>query len=313
MTRKTFTSLRRVPLITAVVALLALGPGGLLAAGDGTPAAADGPPPDVLVVGFYAAPSEGEADRILPVGGLYQGEWVAGERWRDLLPEGADFAVYSLTQGPIGSLHTTALSTHFDPPGFAGWRGTYRITEKSGSLSHYLAVWTADGEPVPWMKVKELDPSSSRYLKIARDHITADGLLEYLAEHELPEEKAQLILVHQLVSVDLDRDGTEEALLSASWDEFNQPGHPRGTPGVFSWQYVLLVRHEGEQDQVIALSEPRDHWYWDHPERLLACADLDRDGRAEVITRPPIPHEAYRIYSWDPMRVLTEYSILLGE
>jgi hypothetical protein len=52
---------------------------------------------------------------------------------------------------------------------------------------------------------------------------------------------------------------------------------------------------------VIALSDPRDHPHWDNRERILGCVDLDRDGRGEVITQPPIPHVAYRIYSWDPV------------
>jgi len=283
--------------------------------------------PNTLVCVFDYRGGEGTADPVLPVGGIHRGKWLAGRYWRGKLPRRAKLTVYSLTQGPVGSLRVTGIAPWqgmLELNLFDGFKGEWRLHAK-GDLSRIMgvgmdasvqphdfvaALWRRDGSEVRWSKATLLDRGQPSYRKIARDYVGSRWMRDYLASHGLPESVLDHTQIVQMLSVDLDGDKRDEVLMSVYWESPDLE-----TVELEARNYLLMVKTLATGERKVVALANHDQCILRHQEQVIGCADIDNDGRAEVITvyDDDTPTEAFHIYRSDENREVAGYKIIYGE
>ncbi len=293
-------------------------------------------PPNTLVCVFRASDSTGQIDPILPIGGMRNGKWLQGDTWRHRLPKTSVFAIYSLTRGEIGSLRISGFSHDFPRPVDWVWHGRIHQNTK-GDLSElvvtgYLdsrvgprdqevktgdiavAIWRTKGIPVRWIKAHPLELDNLQYRLIAYDYFISRGLEKYVADHKLPKQISNRVKTDQLISVDIDGDGKNEVIMSADWSEMNDPAITTGTAGVGDWICLLLIKPDTKGKPIITTISHEQDDFGAPAEEVLGCADIDSDGKTEVITRYFSGNpDSFRIYKMNPVRRVADFSFLYGE
>ena len=168
----------------------------------------------------------------------------------------------------------------------------------------------------PWnalpRKVQILDATQQVYVDAARDFLKTKGIDE-------PKVKIESIL-----RVDLDGDGEEEVLISATNYFEKDDGAPMRSPAA-SYSMVLLRRQiagkvetqliEGEFYPKAYPKAAEEEGRFDAPNayKVIAVLDLDGDGKMEIVVRSDYYEGgATTIYRCDPKKIEELLSVACG-
>ncbi len=198
------------------------------------------------------------------IGGSMAGTWADGKTLAAKLAGGEPYWVYTPTEALTATL-----------------RGGKPTVEDPGEFMSVPLPW---GEDVhqdavafggPW----NAQPRTPRQLKLEGSPYEA-AIRDVLREHRMPKAPVKL---QQAMLVDLEGDGTDEVLLSASSMPADHPPVDSAAGGDYSM--VLLRRVDGRQVKTYVLAA---HFYTKETnapnvDRVQSVLDLDGDGVMEIL------------------------------
>lgn len=199
-------------------------------------------------------------------GGSADGKWVKAERAGKSMKGRTTFRVFGLTQevgkatgGKPKSVEEVCADTL-----------TVSLSSKAkGGVIALNAPWNA----LP-RKPQIADPTQQVYVEAVRD---------FLIAHRNSDPKVRIT---RILRVDLDGDGEDEVLISATNYFTKDGGVPMDTPAPGSYSIVLLRRVVGgkvETEFVAGELYPRDESNTPNVYEIPAVLDLNGDGKLEVI------------------------------
>ncbi len=264
----------------------------------------------LLICASVAAPA-GELHPIVEVqsgylfGGTADGKWIKAEEAAKAFTDEATYRIYGLTQSlgeakggkpkpaeeeVCSDLLTVSLSSQPE-------KGTIALA----------APWNA----LP-RKVQILDATQQVYIDAARDFLKTKGI-------DKPQVKIESIL-----RVDLDGDGEEEVLISATNYFEKDEGPPMRSPAA-SYSMVLLrrvVAGKVETQLIVGEFYPKaypkaaqEEGRFDAPNayKVIATLDLDGDGKMEIVVRSDYYEGgATTIYRCNPKKIEELLSVACG-
>jgi hypothetical protein len=202
----------------------------------------------------------------LIIGGHADGKWLSSEQAGKALKPGRKFRLFTLTGKTGDAVGGQAAPNAEVCPDV--WEQTMQPATDKGTIA--LAVpWN----PMP-RTAKTSDKTQDLYVKAAHDFLVSKGIAK------------PVVKITQLLRIDLDGDGADEVLVSAT----NYPGEPGESPpsaAAGNYSFVLL-RHvvDGKvQTKLIdgefyaKASQSQTPYRYE----VSGLLDLDGDGRLEII------------------------------
>lgn len=237
-------------------------------------------------------------------GAISDGKWIKADETAKLISDETTYRVYGLTQAlgdakagkpkPEGEPCDETLTVSLSPE-----------TEKG--VIAIAAPWNA----LP-RKPQVTDPTQKTYVEAVRDFLKTKGIQQ-------PEVK-----IDNILRVDLDGDGEEEVLMSATNYFRKDESAPMRSPAA-SYSMVLLrrvVAGKVETQLIVGEFYPKaypkaaqEEGRFDAPDayKVIATLDLDGDGKMEVVI-----HSYYyeggetTIYRCDPIKAKALLSVACG-
>ncbi len=237
-------------------------------------------------------------------GATANGRWIKAEDAAKSIPDETTYRIYGLTQ-PLGD----AKAGKPKPEG-APCEKTLAVSLSPKPEEGVIAL------AAPWnalpRKVQILDATQQVYVDAARDFLKTKGI-------DKPQVKIESIL-----RVDLDGDGEEEVLISATNYYQKDEGPPMRSPAA-SYSMVLLrrvVAGKVETQLIVGEFYPKaypkaaqEEGRFDAPNayKVIATLDLDGDGKMEIVVRSDYYEGgATTIYRCDPKKVEELLSVSCG-
>jgi len=242
----------------------------------------------VLILGPWTHPGTSMAANVYPIvgfsdfwshskptgyllGGSADGKWLKPETAAGLIPGGENYRLYALT-GEVGaSLGQKPAKGEEGPCSDTWYVPLAPFPQSRGSLVAVGGPWNA----VP-RRVKIASTGQQVYKEAAAEILKSHGI-----------ENPQVILT-QVLRVDLDGDGVEEVLVSATNYKRFKPGG-RLTPNSRAGDYSLVFLRKEVQGKVVAsiikgeyypqakeFNGPNEH-------RVIGVLDLNGDGILEIV------------------------------
>lgn len=217
------------------------------------------------------APTAPIAPRLLAVDNLVHGEYRNG-KWQEVSPESPRAKTYgTATWYPVGPTSTKGATLQ---------RGTKIETEG------YFGVFLKDAENNPRgvylsgvrprqpRRIEALPNTNAAYRSVVRRWLDAKGM------------KRSPVRIVRLLRTDLDGDGTKEILIEArSADDLPQVGFERKENAIdYSLLLLRTVKAGKAVGQALAFSRADGPAGSSGQTRVRAVADLDGDGRMEIVT-----------------------------
>jgi hypothetical protein len=237
-------------------------------------------------------------------GAISDGKWIKADETAKLIGDETTYRVYGLTQA-LGD----AKAGKPKPEG-APCEKTLAVSLSPETKKGVIAI------AAPWnalpRKPQVTDPTQKVYLDAVRDFLKTKGI-------EQPEVK-----IDNILRVDLDGDGEEEVLISATNYFRKDDSVPMRSPAA-SYSMVLLrrvVAGKVETQLIIGEFYPKaypkaaqEEGRFDAPNayKVIATLDLDGDGKMEVVI-----HSDYyeggetTIYRCDPKKAEALLSVACG-
>jgi len=237
-------------------------------------------------------------------GAISDGKWIKADETAKLIGDETTYRVYGLTQAlgdakagkpkPEGEPCDETLTVSLSPE-----------TEKG--VIAIAAPWNA----LP-RKPQVTDPTQKAYVEAVRDFLKTKGI-------EQPEVK-----IDNILRVDLDGDGEEEVLISATNYFRKDESVPMRSPAA-SYSMVLLrrvVAGKVETQLIVGEFHPKaypkpaqEEGRFDAPNayKVIATLDLDGDGKMELVVGSNYYEgEEITIYRCDPQKVEALLSVSCG-
>ena len=202
----------------------------------------------------------------LVIGAYAEGKWLPSEPAGKALAPGKKYRLFNLT-GEIGTAVGGKVGPNTDVcPDL--WEQTLEPTTEK----HAIAV-AAPWNPIPRI-ARASDKSQEVYLNAARDFLVGKGIAK------------PVVKITQLLRVDLEGDGEEEVLLSATHypgEEGESPHYPEA--GNYSFVLLRRVVDGKVQTKMIEGEFYRKASETQTPYRheVSSLLDLDGDGRLEIL------------------------------
>lgn len=228
----------------------------------------------IVATTLAAAPPESllvEGDTGLIVGGFRGGKWLENEPAGKAAPGGLDFRLYDLTH-PRGSAKGAKPASLGEPcPELLAITLQPTPSPESRDLFAIHSSWNPQ-------------PRTPRLADTTQDVYRA-AVREVLTSHGIREPKVKIT---QILRIDLDGDGSEEVLVSATnYFEPDESAPTASRAGTYS--FVMLRQEVGGKvrTRVVAGEFYPKKQVFNAPNvyRVGGLLDLDGDGRLEIIVR----------------------------
>jgi hypothetical protein len=237
-------------------------------------------------------------------GSIADGKWTNAGETAKLLTDQVTYRVYGLTQEL--SEAKGGKPTSAEVP----CEQTLIVSLSPKAEKGVIAV------AAPWnalpRKPKVIDPDQKVYVDAVRDFLKTKGI------------EQTKVNIENIVRIDLDGDGEEEVLISAT-NYFSKDGHVPMRSPAGSYSMVLLRRVvSGKVETRVIAGEfhskphPRkgpDDASFDAPNayKVIAALDLDGDGKMEIVVGSNYYEgEEMTIYSCDPKKNQPLLSVACG-
>ncbi len=238
-------------------------------------------------------------------GAISDGKWIKADETAKLLSDETTYRVYGLTQA-LGD----AKGGRPKPPEGAPCDETLAVSLSPKPEKGVIAI------AAPWnalpRKPKVTDATQKAYVDAVRDFLKTKGI-------EQPKVK-----IDEILRVDLDGDGEEEVLISATNYFGKKDRVPMRSPAE-SYSMVLLRRAvAGKVETQLVAGEfhpkayPRkgpDDASFDAPNayKVIAVLDLDGDGKMEIVVDSNYYEgQEITIYRYDPKKAEALLSVSCG-
>ncbi len=221
------------------------------------------------------------------VGGIIgRTKWVESEGAVGLMRKGARLSLYHLQIGAMGKVSLTGNGkTPPEHPGPGSAWGLfyedYRITVDAGKEDAYakahsaqssekiplLAAWVGQGRSPRWIIGRLSDP---------QNNIQRKTIINWLAGKGTPSDVIRNVEVEQIVRADINGDKQDEVFISFRGGDWSASDPKRRRFAYLVMRY-LPPKSQRPNIAVIANDPMAVH-------SIAGFCDLDRDGRAEIIT-----------------------------
>jgi hypothetical protein len=235
-------------------------------------------------------------------GATADGKWMKAEEAAKAMSDEATYRIYGLTQS-FGEAHGAQPKANEEDV-CSGLLVVSLSPEPEKGVIALAAPWNA----LP-RKAQVIDQTQKVYVDAVRDFLKTEGIDE-------PKVK-----IENIVRVDLDGDGEEEVLISATNYFQKDEGAPMRSPAG-SYSMVLLrrvVAGKVETQLVEGEFHPKayvsDDASFNAPNvyKVIAVLDLDGDGKMEIVVRSDYYEGgATTIYRCDPKKIEELLSVSCG-
>lgn len=221
------------------------------------------------------------------IGAANDGKWLDSAKAAAFIKPGASFRVYDLT-------HELGKATASKPKSVDEPCPDTQMVKLSPAPERGAIALSAGWNALP-RKPRIADVTQPVYVQAAREFLTQHGL------------QRAAVKITQVLRVDLDGDGEEEVLISATNYLSKEGGVPSSAPGG-SYSFVLLRRVVAGKvkTQLVAGEFYPTRKEFNAPNRysVLAVLDLDGDGKMEVIVDSAYYEgEATTVYRCTPDKI----------
>jgi hypothetical protein len=203
------------------------------------------------------------------IGGAENGKWVESEKATKSVKAGAKLQVYGVT-GAVGTVAIVKLDTAGEACPDRPMVKLNPRKVKQGAIA-FAAKWN----PLP-RKPTLLDPASAE--------ATAGKLVrEFLRERGL---KDPVVQITQAVKIDIDGDGQDEVVISATHYKNGDEIPDEATPNTYS--FVMVARlAQGKNELVAGEFYPKAKPDAAPPNKfeIAAILDLNGDGKIDIVVR----------------------------
>src|SRR6266550_1215251 len=238
-------------------------------------------------------------------GAISDGKWIKADETAKLIGDETTYRVYGLTQA-LGDAKGDKPKSEGEP-----CEETLAVSLSPKTEKGVIAI------AAPWnalpRKPQVTDPTQKAYVEAVRDFLKTKGI-----------EQAE-VKIESILRVDLDGDGEEEVLISATNYFRKDESVPMRSPAA-SYSMVLLrrvVAGKVETQLVEGEFHPKaypgkgtdDDASFDAPNayKVIAVLDLDGDGKMEIVVRSDYYEGgATTIYRCNPKKVEELLSVACG-
>ena len=237
-------------------------------------------------------------------GAISDGKWIKADETAKLMGDETTYRVYGLTQA-LGETKAGKPKPEEVP-----CEETLAVSLSPQPEKGVIAI------AAPWnalpRKPKVIDTTQKTYIEVVRDFLKTKGI-------DQPEVK-----IDNILRVDLDGDGEEEVLVSATNYFRKDDSVPMRSPAA-GYSMVLLRRvAAGKVETQLIVGEfypkaypkaAQEEGRFDAPNayKVIATLDLDGDGKMEVVVASDYYEgEATTIYRCDPKKVESLLSVACG-
>jgi hypothetical protein len=234
-------------------------------------------------------------------GAVSDGKWIKADETAKLLTDETTYRVYGLTQA-LGEAKGGKAEPEEVP-----CKETLSVSLLPKPEKGVIAIATS-WNALP-RKVQVLDPTQKTYV---------DAVRTFLKTKEIAEPKVK---IENILRVDLDGDGEEEVLISAT-NYFSKSGHVPMRSPAGSYSMVLLRRVvAGKVESQLVEGEFHPKAYvrkedsFDAPNayKVIGTFDLDGDGKLEIVIHSQYYEgDATTIYQCDPKKSEALLSVSCG-
>ncbi len=212
------------------------------------------------------------------IGAVENGKWIESDNATKSVKAGAKLQVYGVT-GAVGAASVVKLDTAAEacpdrPMVKLNPNPPSRSSGVAGKMKQGAVAFAAKWNPLP-RKPKSLD---------VKDQKNVDLVGEFLRKHGL---KDPVVHITKAVQIDLDGDGQDEIVISATHykDGDEIPDEP--TPNTYS--FVMVARSlNGKMETTLVAGEFYPEAKGDAPPNkfeIVALLDLNGDGKIDIVAR----------------------------